>query len=95
MANPEIDVAYVAKLARLKLSDEETRLFQEQLEHILEYADKLHEIDVSGVEAAAHAAPIFDVVREDETHPWFTVAEALANAPHQANGLFIVPKVVE
>ncbi|MGZ5001768.1 MAG: Asp-tRNA(Asn)/Glu-tRNA(Gln) amidotransferase subunit GatC, partial [Chthoniobacterales bacterium] len=52
MANPEIDVVYVAKLARLKLSDEETRLFQEQLEHILEYADKLREIDVSGVEAA-------------------------------------------
>jgi aspartyl-tRNA(Asn)/glutamyl-tRNA(Gln) amidotransferase subunit C len=95
MANPEIDVAYVAKLARLKLSDEETRLFQKQLEHILEYANKLREIDVSGVEATAHAAPVFDVVRDDEAHPWFDAEEALRNAPRAANGLFIVPKVVE
>ncbi len=95
MANPEIDVAYVAKLARLKLSNEETRLFQEQLGHILEYADKLREVDVGGVEATAHAAPVSNVFREDEAHPWFTAEDALRNAPRQANALFIVPKVVE
>ena len=95
MADPDLDVAYVAKLARLRLTAEETQLFQEQLGHVLAYADKLREIDVSGVEASAHASPIFNVFREDETHPWFTGAEALANAPHQANGLFVVTKVVE
>jgi aspartyl-tRNA(Asn)/glutamyl-tRNA(Gln) amidotransferase subunit C len=95
MSESELDVAYVAKLARLRLSDEETRLYQEQLARVLEYADKLREVDVSGVEAAAHSVPMFDVVREDVARDWFTAEEALANAPRHANGLFIVPKVVE
>ncbi len=95
MPESDFDVAYVAKLARLRLSDEETRVFQEQLGHVLEYADKLREVDVSGVEPAAHAVPIFDVTRGDKEREWFTAEEALRNAPRQANGLFVVPKVVE
>ena len=91
----EIDVAHVARLARLNLTEEETKLFQEQLRRVLEYAEKLREPDTSQVETAAHAAPIFDVRREDEPRPWFTAEEALSNAPRQANDLFIVPKVVE
>jgi aspartyl-tRNA(Asn)/glutamyl-tRNA(Gln) amidotransferase subunit C len=90
-----IDVAYVAHLARLKLTEEETDLFQKQLGDILKYADKLKEVDVSHVEATAHAIPVFNVFREDEPRDWFTAKEALANAPRQANNLFIVPKVVE
>ena len=95
MAAQDLDVEYVAKLARLRLGEDETRLFQEQLGHVLEYADKLREVDVSGIEAAAHAVPIFDVFREDEARSWFNAEEALRNAPRQANDLFIVPKVVE
>lgn len=91
----EIDVAHVARLARLTLTEEETKLFQEQLRRVLEYAEKLSEPDTSQVEAAAHSVPIFDVLREDEPRPWFTAEEALSNAPRQANGLFVVPKVVE
>ncbi len=91
----ELDVAHVAKLARLNLTEEETKLFQAQLGRVLEYAEKLRELDVSGVEEAAHAVPIFNVFREDEARGWFTAEEALSNAPRQANGLFIVPKVVE
>jgi aspartyl-tRNA(Asn)/glutamyl-tRNA(Gln) amidotransferase subunit C len=91
----ELDVAYVAKLARLNLTDEETQLFQKQLGDVLEYAAKLGEVDVSQVEAAAHAVPIFNVFREDEPREWFTAEEALSNAPHKANQLFIVTKVVE
>ena len=91
----DLDVAYVAKLARLHLTDEETALFQTQLGHVLEYASKLSEVDVSDVETAAHAIPIFNVFREDEPHDYFTAEEALSNAPRQANGLFIVTKVVE
>lgn len=91
----EIDVAHVARLARLNLTEEETKLFQEQLRRVLEYAEKLREPDTSQVETAAHAAPIFDVRREDERRPWFTAEEALGNSPRQANDLFIVPKVVE
>lgn len=92
---PDLDVAYVARLARLNLTDEETALFQKQLAHVLEDVGKLREVDVSQVEAAAHAVPIFNVFREDEARDWFTAEEALSNAPRQANGLFIVTKVVE
>ena len=91
----DLDVAYVAQLARLKLTPEEIELFQKQLGDILKYADKLKEVDVSQVEAAAHAIPIFNVFREDAPRDWFTSEEALSNAPRKANDLFIVPKVVE
>jgi aspartyl-tRNA(Asn)/glutamyl-tRNA(Gln) amidotransferase subunit C len=84
----DLDVAYVARLARLKLTDEETELFRKQLGDVLKYAEKLREV-------AAHALPIFNVFREDAPRDWFTAQQALSNAPRQANGLFIVPKVVE
>ena len=91
----ELDVAYVAKLARLHLTEAETQLFQKQLGDVLEYVEKLRGVDVSQVEASAHAVPMFDVFREDEPRDWFTAKEALSNAPRQANNLFIVTKVVE
>ena len=91
----DLDVAYVARLARLDLTNAETELFQKQLGDVLRYAEKLREVDVSHVEAAAHAVPIFNVFREDEPRDWFTAKQALSNAPRQANGLFIVTKVVE
>ncbi|PZR78233.1 MAG: Asp-tRNA(Asn)/Glu-tRNA(Gln) amidotransferase GatCAB subunit C, partial [Chthoniobacterales bacterium] len=56
-----IDVAYVARLARLNLTPEETQLFQEQLSDVLREAEKLTRVDVSGVETAAHAVPMFNV----------------------------------
>ena len=95
MASPDFDVEYVAELARLELSADETRLFQEQLAHVLEYVKKISEVDVSNVEASAHASPIFDVFRADEARASLSAEEALSNAPRQANGLFVVPKVVE
>ena len=94
-AEPDLNVAYVAKLARLNLDAEETRLFQKQLEDVLRYAEKLKEIDVAGVEASAHGVPTFNVFREDDPRDYFTAEQALSNAPRQANNLFIVPKVVE
>ena len=96
MANTsDLDVAYVARLARLNLTSQETELFQKQLGDVLKYAEKLREVDVSNIEAAAHALPIFNVFREDAPRDWFTAQQALSNAPRQANGLFIVTKVVE
>ena len=95
MADPDLDVSYVARLARLSLTEAETRLYQEQLEEVLAYAKKLADVDISGVEAAAHAVPVFNVFREDEAREWFSAEEAVRNAPQEANGLFIVPKVVE
>jgi aspartyl-tRNA(Asn)/glutamyl-tRNA(Gln) amidotransferase subunit C len=91
----DLDVGYVSKLARLNLNEDETRLFQKQLADVLKYAEKLREVDVSHVEAAAHAVPMFNVFRKDEPCDWLTADEALSNAPHKANQLFIVTKVVE
>ena len=95
MSASDLDVAYIARLARLDLTAEETALFQTQLAQVLEHAAKLAEVDLEGVEAAAHAFPIFDVLREDEPRPGLTQEEALRNAPRSARGLFIVPKVIE
>jgi aspartyl-tRNA(Asn)/glutamyl-tRNA(Gln) amidotransferase subunit C len=91
----DLDVAYISKLARLNLSDEKIKLFQKQLADVLKYAEKLREVDVSHVEASAHAVPMFNVFREDEPCDWFTAEEALSNAPVKANQLFVVTKVVE
>jgi aspartyl-tRNA(Asn)/glutamyl-tRNA(Gln) amidotransferase subunit C len=90
-----LDVAYVAKLARINLTEDEAKLFQQQLDDVLNYVEKLREVDVTGVEASAHAVPVFNVFREDAPRHWFTAEQALSNAPRQADGLFIVPKVVE
>jgi len=93
--NSDLDVAYVARLARINLTEAEAKVFQRQLDDVLKYVEKLRQADVSHVEAASHPLPIFNVFREDEPRDWFRAAEALSNAPRQANGLFIVPKVVE
>jgi aspartyl-tRNA(Asn)/glutamyl-tRNA(Gln) amidotransferase subunit C len=90
-----LDVADIARLARINLTEAEAKVFQKQLDDVLKYAEKLREVDVSQVEAAAHTPPTFNVFREDARRDWFTAERALSNAPRQANGLFIVPKVVE
>ena len=95
MANVDIDVKYVAHLARLSLSSEEEQKIGAQLGSILGYIEKLKEVDVSGVEPTAHAFPLVNVTRADEVRPSMSQEEALRNAPAQANGLFIVPKIVE
>jgi aspartyl-tRNA(Asn)/glutamyl-tRNA(Gln) amidotransferase subunit C len=93
--NSDLDVVYVARLARINLTDAEAKVFQKQLSDVLKYVEKLHQADVSHVEAAAHALPIYNVFRRDVPRDWFTAEETLSNARRQANGLFIVPKVVE
>ena len=85
----------MANLARIKLtSDQEDRLGS-QLGDILGYVKKLEELDVSNVEPMAHAVPLHNVMRADQVQPSITNEEALANAPKKANGLFVVPKIVE
>ena len=90
-----IDIQYVAQLARLNLSPAEQEQLGAQLGSILGYIEKLREVDVSGVEPTAHAFPLVNVTRPDEPRPSLPHEEALRNAPAAANGLFIVPKIVE
>jgi aspartyl-tRNA(Asn)/glutamyl-tRNA(Gln) amidotransferase subunit C len=94
-APQEFDVKYVAHLARLALTPEEERTFQAQLGNILGYIAKLNELDVSAVEPTAHAIPLVNVTRPDEIRSSLPHDEAMRNAPAQANGLFLVPKIVE
>ena len=95
MSNNDFDIKYVANLARIKLtSDQEDRLGS-QLGDILGYVKKLEELDVSNVEPMAHAVPLHNVMRADQVQPSITNEEAMANAPKKANGLFVVPKIVE
>lgn len=95
MSASDFDVKYVAHLARLSLSPAEEQKLGEQLGHILGYIAKLKEVDVSQVEPTAHAFPLVNIFRPDETSPGLTNEEALRNAPAKANGLFVVPKIVE
>jgi len=95
MASAEIDIKYVAHLARLQLTSDEEQKLGAQLGHILGYIEKLNELDVTGVEPTAHAVPMVNVTRPDEIQPSLPHDEALRNAPARANGLFIVPKIVE
>lgn len=91
----DFDVKYVANLARLSLTEAEEQKLGTQLDSILGYIEKLKEVDVSNVEPTAHAFPIVNVWRADEIKPGLTNEEALRNAPSKANGLFVVPKIVE
>ena len=95
MAAAEIDIKYVAHLARLHLTPDEEKKLGAQLGGILGYIEKLKELDVAGVEPTAHAVPLFNVTRPDEVRPSLPHDDALRNAPAQANGLFMVPKIVE
>jgi aspartyl-tRNA(Asn)/glutamyl-tRNA(Gln) amidotransferase subunit C len=95
MSATEFDVKYIAHLARLALTPEEEKKLGAQLGQILAYIEKLRELDVSQVEPTAHAVPLVNVTRPDEVQPGLSHDEALRNAPATANGLFLVPKIVE
>ena len=91
----EIVLQHVVNLARINLSLEEEARIRPQMKEILKYIDKLNELDVEGIEPTAHALPLTNVMRKDEVQRSLSSEDALRNAPRQANGLFVVPKIVE
>ena len=91
----QIDVRYVAHLARLYLTDDEVGRFQGQLEQVLGYVKELDNLNVDDVEPTAHAMPMNNVFRKDETKPCMDREKALVNAPLERHGQFVVPKIVE
>ena len=95
MSSIQIDVNYVAHLARLSLTPDEALKYGAQLGQVLGYIEKLKEVDVTGIEPTAHAFPLINVTRPDELRPSMNHEDAMRNAPAKANGLFIVPKIVE
>jgi aspartyl-tRNA(Asn)/glutamyl-tRNA(Gln) amidotransferase subunit C len=96
MAAPtDLNIDHVAHLARLALTPEEKAKFATQLGDVLAYIEQLKKVDVSGVEATAHAYPVFNVWADDVAQPGLPVEAALKNAPAQRNNMIVVPKVVE
>ncbi len=95
MSSQNIDVRYVANLARIDLSDEECNQFQGQLSTILGFINQLSEVDIEGIEPTAYASPVFDRIREDESRPGLGAEGLLRNAPDSALGQIRVPKVVD
>jgi aspartyl-tRNA(Asn)/glutamyl-tRNA(Gln) amidotransferase subunit C len=91
----QLDIDYVANLARLALTPAEKEKFSRQLGDVLHYVEKLRAVDVSGVEPTAHAFPLFNVWQPDKPQPGLPVAAALRNAPAQRDNMIAVPKVVE
>jgi aspartyl-tRNA(Asn)/glutamyl-tRNA(Gln) amidotransferase subunit C len=92
--NP-MDIDYVSNLARIELTKEEREKFHHQLGDVLQYFEKLNEVDVEGVEPTAHAFPRFNVWDEDQAKEPFSVKQAIQNAPQSRNSQIVVPKVVE
>ena len=92
----DFKVGYVANLARLDLTEEETERYQGQLDGILDLIEKLQAIDVEGIEPTAHPAPVLDRMRDDENPASSIGRDAfLQNAPDQALDQLRVPKVVD
>ena len=90
-----IDVPYLARLARLEVTSEEVEIFSGQLGRILDHVEQMNKLDISGIEPTAHAITVFDVIRADVVTESLPKVTQLANAPHTANGLFVVPKVLD
>lgn len=89
------DVQHVARLARLNLTPEEESMFTEQLNAILQYAEKLNELDTKGVEPTTHVLPLNNVMRADEVRDSLPIEKVLLNAPDEEDGQFKVPAVLE
>lgn len=87
------EVEHVARLARLRFSEEEGERLQAELSRIIDYINQLRELDLAGVPPTAHAVNLTNVFRPDAVEPGLSQAEALANAPAVERGHFLVPRI--
>jgi len=88
------EVLYVARLARLDLAEESVEKFAGQIDEILGYIEKLKQVDTEGIQPTSHAISLTNAFRDDEEKEPIQRELALANAPEQEEGSFVVPKVV-
>ncbi len=84
-------VLHVARLARLRLSDEEVDRMAPELSKILEHVERMDELDLEGVEPTTHVVELQNILREDVPRPSLTPERALGQAPDPAGGGFRVP----
>ncbi len=88
------DLEKIAELARLTLKEGEKGKFLEQVNQILQYVEKLNEVDTTGVEPLSHSMDLINVMRDDIEKESLSQEEALKNAPAKSDKFFRVPKVV-
>ena len=88
------EVAHVAHLARLRLSEDELERFTAQLDQVLEHASDMNELDLEGVEPTAHPFGLINVVRADVVRESLERDEVLAMAPDAEDGRFAVPRIM-
>jgi aspartyl-tRNA(Asn)/glutamyl-tRNA(Gln) amidotransferase subunit C len=88
------DIEYIAKLAKLKFDDGEAAKMQDEMNKILQYVDKLNELDTSGIEPLSHVIDLKNVDREDAVNQTLTSDDILGNAPAKTEKFFRVPKVI-
>ena len=86
-------VEHVAKLARLSLTEDEKKLYAEQLGRIIDNFNELSQVDTKGVEPLSHALPIVNVLREDIVQESLGREKLMANAPVTEDGFFRVPRI--
>jgi aspartyl-tRNA(Asn)/glutamyl-tRNA(Gln) amidotransferase subunit C len=89
------DVAYVADLAKLVLSDSDVELYTTQLQRILSYVEKLSAIDTEGIAPTAYTVTTNTPTREDNVSGSLAGPDGLKNAPEDERGYFKVPKIIE
>lgn len=94
MSQAKIDVRYVAKLARLALTDDEVEKFGAQLGDLLEHVDALGKLDVSHVAATAQVVESRNVERDDREGTCLDREVVLAEAPQRQGGFFRVPRII-
>ncbi len=88
-------IDYVGILAKLELSDEEKEQAKKDMGNMLDYIDKLNELDTTGVEPMSHVFPVQNVFREDEVVNGDDREKMLSNAPQKKDGTYMVPKTFE
>ena len=89
------EIEHIASLARLYLSEEEKDLFGLQLSSILDYMEKLNELDTKDIEPTSHVLPLSNVMQDDIPSPSIPREDALLNAPDCTNKFYRVPKIIE
>jgi len=89
------EVAHVAKLSRLKLTEPDLNRYATQLTAILDYVAQLSAVNTAGIEPMAHPLPLHNVMREDVVKPSLPLEDVLANAPGRDGPFFTVPKVLD
>jgi len=94
MRIPIAEVEHIARLARLRLTEEEKERYSVQLGKMLEYVRQLNELDLAKVPPTSHVVPLKNVLREDVVRESLPQEEALRNAPQKEKGYFKVPKVL-